>query len=277
MRPATREELDMNTNNIQEFDLGDKVRTYHDEGTIMFYDYNDDMYLIRIPGFAGHNGRSSNAPIPEDVRDIIGTNNECWWFSKDQFTLIQPANKLPNAEANLSAMKTLLAWYITGENEPDSCPLCMVNGDSCSECPWTTMVDGETRNNPCERVWDGISELRSQRGYDLLKVRIPQLEEWIERYEEYIGSTQGLDKSIRLNVGDYVRVKTEEQCRELNWDGWRFENNSTMLKLAAGDICKVLRKVQYPDDGYGYILDTATDNTFPIQALEKVTFTDAKE
>lgn len=110
----------------------------------------------------------------------------------------QNLTKIPE---NIKAMKELLHWYETGENEPGRCPLCTANDQGhptakCETCPWVT-VGGATSNrtcNPCANAINKVSAKRETRPADFLAVRIPQLKEWIEAYEEAQPETVELTK-----------------------------------------------------------------------------------
>lgn len=103
--------------------------------------------------------------------------------------------KYPKTEENIAAMKELLHWYETGEDEGGarfSCPLCTVNDyynyddlEGCQTCPWVTLhrASMDTGECPCNAAANaGIN--RSERDPDFLATRIPQLKEWINTYEQ---------------------------------------------------------------------------------------------
>lgn len=105
--------------------------------------------------------------------------------------------KYPKLEENIAAMKELLNWYETGEDEPKRCPLCRVNvvtirdTGNCEGCPWLELTnDGAdfACENPGREGFEEIGGLNEERDPDFLATRIPQLKKWIEVYEKELGA-----------------------------------------------------------------------------------------
>lgn len=95
--------------------------------------------------------------------------------------------KHPKLEENIAAMKELLHWYETGEDEPKECPLCDVN-EGCQVCPWKLLTAGTCEETAEDKFDLDMVDLREYRDPEFLATRIPQLKEWIEVYEKELGS-----------------------------------------------------------------------------------------
>lgn len=89
--------------------------------------------------------------------------------------------QLENIPENIAAMQKLLAWYETGENEPNDCPLCVALHDDCTICPWIKV----TGNTCLHRIRfnQSISKFRVDRDSIWIARRIPELKRWIAIYE----------------------------------------------------------------------------------------------
>lgn len=62
------------------FKVGDKVKTEHGNGVIVFFDKSDETYLVKVQGFKGHRG--SSGYINED------SESDKWWFYEGDLELI---------------------------------------------------------------------------------------------------------------------------------------------------------------------------------------------
>lgn len=61
------------------FKVGDKVNVGCKIGEVVYFDRNDDLYLVGIHGFHGHNG---NGWIDKEISIQAGYEDECFWFNE---------------------------------------------------------------------------------------------------------------------------------------------------------------------------------------------------
>jgi len=103
--------------------------------------------------------------------------------------------KLVNRRGQIKAMEALLLWYKTGKDENflDACPLCLEDNSCCSECVWsketgsTCSIYNIKWSKKRKLAEDSTSERRKSRFPKWTKLRVQQLQQWIQKYQQREG------------------------------------------------------------------------------------------